>query len=121
MAGTTIELQPRIVIKCTMAGNTGEIQDVDGWVDTSRYRVATAISEVDMVDNCELDLEGCDVMGGAFMTHAAFTQALAAACVITLNRNAPYGAPEHLSNLMRWKIVASGNWTASFRITLVLK
>ena len=119
--GTTVDLQKEVLLTCTTPGNLGLILQLNKWLNVSRYRVGQLVAEVHKLSNCQLHVEGCDVQGGAFTTHASFTQAFTGACVISLNRNVPYGAAERLSNLMRWRIEATGDWTACFKVTAVLK
>jgi len=119
--GTSIELAPWTTIKSTTAGNTGDIQELDQWIDTGRYTSGVLQAEVLLLSGVTLEVEGCDVQGGSFTTHASFTTGASVASLVYLTSNAPYGATERLSKLMRWKLTASGDWEASFRLTVVLK
>jgi hypothetical protein len=118
--GVTVELQPWITLKGT-SGTAGVIQELDEWIDTSAHKSGVLQAEILKIANGTLYVEGCDVQGGSFTTHASYTTGLSAATLVYLNKNIPYGAAERLSNLIRWKFISSGNWDASFRLTLVLK
>jgi hypothetical protein len=105
------------------ANQGGKIQDLGQWVDLSAYRGTIAQVEPHRVSNCALVVEGCDVQGGAFYAHATFTTGATEASQIVLLDSAPYGSPNKLGALMRWKIVPNDTnpWEACFRITLVAK
>jgi len=119
--GVVVELTPWVTLKGTSA-SSGVLQELDEWLDTSSYKIGVLESEVLKVSGGTLYVEGCDVQGGSFTTHASYTQGLSAATLVYLNKNVPYGAAERLSNLIRWKFDSSGgDWEASFRLTLVLK
>ena len=118
--GVTMELQPWITLKGTSA-TTGVIQELDEWIDTSGYKSGVLQAEILRVSSGTLYVEGCDVQGGSFTTHASYTVGLSAATLVYLNKNVPYGASSRLSNLIRWKFISSGDWDTSFRLTLVLK
>ena len=117
----TLDLQPWTTIEGD-AGQAGVVQDIDRWINTGAYKVGVLQVEMPQVSGCTLVVEGCDVFGGAFTTHASFTQSATGACILYLNKNVQYGVAARLSQIVRWKLQAgAGAWDATFRITLVLK
>jgi len=116
-----MELAPWTTIKGTSA-TAGIIQELDDWIDTSSHKSGVLEADILKVSGGTFYVEGCDVQGGSFTTHASYTAGLSASTLVYLNKNVPYGAPERLSNLIRWKFVSGGgDWEVSFRLTLVLK
>jgi len=119
--GVTMELKPWMTLKGNWAVEATVIQELDDWIDTSACKSGVLQAEILTVSGGTLYVEGCDVQGGSFTTHASYTTGLSTATLVYLNKNAPYGATDRLSNLIRWKFVGIGIWEASFRFTLVLK
>ena len=99
----------------------GRVQDMDEWVDTGEHKVAVAQVEYPQVSGCTLMLQGCDTVGGEFVTLASFTEGATAACLLYLNKSAPYDATDRLTRFLRWKVLGSGAWTTTFQMTLTLK
>jgi len=119
--GVTVELEPWSTLKGTSA-TPGVIQELDSWLDVSKHKSGVLEAEILKVEGGTLYVEGCDVQGGSFTTHASYTTGLSEATLVYLNKNVPYGSPERLSNLIRWRFLSGGgDWEISFRLTLVLK
>ena len=118
---STMELQPLATIQGA-AGQNGPLQDIDKWINTGSNKLGILQAEVSQVSGCTLVVEGCDVPGGSFTTHAAFTQGASGVCMVYLQKSAPYGASGKLAELIRWRIDASaGAWDVTFKLVLVLK
>ena len=116
-----MELQPWMTLKGSNTTTPMVIQELDEWIDTSAYKTGVLQAEILKVSGGTLYIEGCDVQGGSFTTHAFYTVGLSSATLVFLNKNVPYGATNRLSNLIRWKFEATSSWEASFRLTLILK
>jgi hypothetical protein len=99
------------------------LQEVEDWPDASAYDTVSARIELPSISGCTLFLEGCDQSGGTYVTHKALDSAVSGSTVVTLLRQAPYGAPEKLYSLLRWRVVGPGTapWSICFRITGVFK
>ncbi len=122
MKGTTFELQAWKTIR----GNSsfaGVMQEVEDWVDTSKYTMGVVRVEAPYISGCCLYLQGCDQTQGAYTDHATFTGGQTAASLVYLLRSAPYGASDRLNKLLRWKVLSpgTGDWEVCFRMTTVLK
>ena len=118
--GKTVRLQKWLTMMG--AANSGELQDIEDWLDTSNYKVGVLQVETPYISNCSLVIQGSDVEGGEFNTNGTFTQSATAASILYLSKAAPVGTPERLAKLVRWKIVPGGSaWTVTFQLSLVLK
>ena len=91
--GVTMELQPWVTLKGTSA-TAGVIQELDEWIDTSAYKSGVLQPEILKVAGGTLYVEGCDVQGGSFTTHASYAAGLSSATLVYLNKNVPYGASD---------------------------
>ena len=124
MKGKTVIMQEWLSIRGA-TGWTGILQEVEDWLDTSDYSSAAVRIELPAIAGCTLYLEGCDQSGGSFTTHKSLDAATAnGATMVTLLRQAPYGAAEKLNTLMRWRVAGPGSpnaWSSCFRITVVFK
>jgi hypothetical protein len=121
--GRTVEMQPWITIR-GQTGWAGIMQEVEDWLDTSRYSSAVVRVEVPCLSSCTLYLEGCDQSGGSFVVSGTFGTAVTTPSLVYLLRQAPFGASDRLSNLLRWRVVGPGSdgaWTACFRISVIFK
>lgn len=115
---STMDLQPVATIQGD-AGQDGPLQDIDKWINTGNNKLGILQAEVSQVSGCTLVVEGCDVSGGSFTTHAASTQGAAGVCMVYLQKSAPVGVPGKLSELIRWKIEAgAGAWDVTFKLVL---
>lgn len=116
-----MDMQPWVTIKGT-ASTSGVIQELDKWIETSRYQLGILQAESLYMSGGTLYVEDCDLQGGSFATHATYAAGASVPALTYLNKNVPYGAGNRLSNLIRWRFISSGGaWEVSFRLTLVLK
>ena len=124
MKGKTVMMQEWLSIRGA-TGWTGILQEVEDWLDTTDYNTAAVRIELSAISGCTLYLEGCDQSGGSFTAHKSLDTATTnGATVVTLLRQAPYGAAEKLNSLLRWRVAGPGggaSWSACFRISGVFK
>jgi len=119
--GVTVDMTNGLICLLAATGWTGTVQDIEDWLNTLRYKLATVLMEVPYVSGCTVYLEGCDQSGGSFTIHKGIDTPCYT--VVNLNRLAPFGTEERLNALMRWRVVGPGTaaWKACFRMTSVFK
>lgn len=103
-------------------GWEGILQEVESWLKMDRWRTGAFRVEMPWISAATFYLEGCDQSGGSFVIHKELAQACNT--IVYLSKQAPFGVPERLNNLIRVRVVGPGSdnpWEVCFRVTAVLK
>jgi len=119
--GKIVELQPPTTVSGTPASApVTYYQETDGSIDTSRYNSGVLLIRVQDALNCTVYVEGSDDGGQNFTE--IYGLSTRGDRTYYLNRLEPFGAANRLYKILRWRIVATTtDWTATFRVVIVLK
>lgn len=99
------------------------VQDRDLWIDTKRFSSGIFRVEAPLVSGGQIELEGCDSLGGVWDVLDSAISASTRETYILLRRTDDAGASDRMPRYIRWRAVdgGAGTFEACFRITATFK
>ena len=96
-------------------------QDADRTADLSRYQSAVATLRMHDSSGCAVYVEGVAADANDYVVYLTGVSGTPGTQTAHLNKLAAKGSADRLEPIMRWKIVATGPFSATFRVAVTVK